>query len=150
MTPDVGSDEPTGRLLEVAVPLRWSDQDRNGHVNNALIVTLLEESRVRWRVAGIAEGGLDASMTALIVVSLTVTFRKPVVYGSGVSIEVGVLTVGGRSVTLSHVGRQSGVVVFEATSVVVITGAYGTRPLTESERNYLAGWLADSSWREKM
>ncbi len=150
MTPDAGSDEPVGRLLKVVVPLRWSDQDRNGHVNNALIVTLLEESRVRWRVAGIAEGGLDASMTALIVASLTVTFRKPVVYGSEVSIDVGVVAVGGRSVTLSHVGRQSGVVVFEATSVVVITGADGTRSITESERSYLTGWLPESSSREKM
>ncbi len=127
------------------MPLRWSDQDRNGHVNNALIVTLLEESRVHWRLAGIAEGGLDASMTALIVASLTVTFRKPVVYGSDVTVEVGVLAIGGRSLTLSHVGRQLGAVVFEATSVVVITGADGTRALSDSERSYLGSWLAESS-----
>lgn len=131
------------RVLDVVVPLRWSDQDRNGHVNNALIVTLLEESRVKWRLAGIAEGGLDASMTALIVASLTVNFRKPVVYGSDVTVEIGIAAIGGRSVTLHHVGRQFDAVVFDATSVVAITGVDGTRPLADSERRYLAGWLAD-------
>ena len=28
--------------------LRWSDEDALGHVNNARIVTLMEEARIRW------------------------------------------------------------------------------------------------------
>jgi acyl-CoA thioester hydrolase len=30
------------------VPVRWSDMDAYGHVNNARVVTLLEEARVIW------------------------------------------------------------------------------------------------------
>lgn len=33
--------------IHVPLELRWSDQDANHHVNNATIVTLLEEVRVR-------------------------------------------------------------------------------------------------------
>lgn len=31
---------------ECDLPVRWSDQDVNGHVNNARVVTLLEELRI--------------------------------------------------------------------------------------------------------
>lgn len=33
--------------IHVPLELRWSDQDANHHVNNATIVTLLEEVRMR-------------------------------------------------------------------------------------------------------
>lgn len=35
-------------VFETTVPLRWSDQDLNRHVNHARIVTLLEEARIPW------------------------------------------------------------------------------------------------------
>lgn len=35
-------------VFETTVPLRWSDQDLNHHVNHARIVTLLEEARIPW------------------------------------------------------------------------------------------------------
>jgi acyl-CoA thioester hydrolase len=37
---------------EYEVPLRWTDMDASGHVNNATFLTLLEEGRDRW-LAGI-------------------------------------------------------------------------------------------------
>lgn len=35
-------------FTDITLALRWSDQDANGHLNNARIVTLMEESRVRF------------------------------------------------------------------------------------------------------
>jgi acyl-CoA thioester hydrolase len=131
------------RTFSLAVPLRWSDQDRNGHVNNARIVTLLEESRVYWRLAGIEEGGLDPSLGALIVVSLTVNYRQPVVLGPEVAIEVGVVSIGTRSLTLRHTGYQSNAIAFDATSVVVFPGPDGPRPIRDDERQWLSTWLAE-------
>lgn len=129
------------RTFRLAVPLRWSDQDRNGHVNNARIVTLLEESRVYWRLAAIEEGGLDPSLGALIVASLTVNYRRPVVLGPEVTVEVGVDSIGTRSLKLRHTGYQSGAVAFDATSVVVFSGAGGPRPIADNERRWLTTWL---------
>ncbi|WP_374700315.1 acyl-CoA thioesterase [Arthrobacter sp. JCM 19049] len=37
---------PTGGT-DIEIQLRWSDEDKLGHVNNARIVTLMEEARVR-------------------------------------------------------------------------------------------------------
>lgn len=33
--------------LEIAVPMRWTDLDAYGHVNNSAMLTLLEEARIR-------------------------------------------------------------------------------------------------------
>lgn len=33
--------------LDITVPMRWSDLDGYGHVNNAAMLTLLEEARIR-------------------------------------------------------------------------------------------------------
>jgi len=131
------------RTFTVDVPLRWSDQDPNGHVNNARIVTLLEESRVYWRMAAIAEGGLDPTLSALILASLTVNYRRPVLLGPAVTIEVGILSIGVRSLSLRHSGYQSGEVAFDASSVVVFSGPGGPRPIDSAERKWLESWLAE-------
>lgn len=127
------------RITSIAVPLRWSDQDPNGHVNNAAIVTLLEEARVRWRLAAIEEGGIDASATAFVVARLELDYRKPVVFGREMTIDVGVGRVGTRSLTLTCAGSQNGILVFEARTVVVVASASGVvRALSDAERVYLS------------
>ncbi len=68
-------------IVSIPISLRWSDQDPNGHVNNAAIVTLLEEARVRWRLAAIAEGGMEASAVAFVVVRLELDYLRSVVFG---------------------------------------------------------------------
>jgi acyl-CoA thioesterase FadM len=48
--------------FEYSPEVRWSDQDMLGHVNNARLITLVEECRVRWmneiRAGHITGGGL--------------------------------------------------------------------------------------------
>ncbi|HEV7195161.1 MAG TPA: acyl-CoA thioesterase [Pedococcus sp.] len=45
---DLGTEQRTeqGRRYRVAVPLRWSDMDAYGHVNNVQFLRLLEDARV--------------------------------------------------------------------------------------------------------
>ena len=42
--PDMNAADHRGvqERFECLMPLRWSDQDLNGHINNARIVTLME------------------------------------------------------------------------------------------------------------
>lgn len=130
------TDHAAPRPFEVALQLRWSDQDLNGHVNNARIVTLMEESRVLWTrslaVNPAAAGGV-------VVASLTVDYRRQVDYGPELTVRVAVERVGTKSFTVRHVGVQSGEVAFEGSSVMVAMEAGGrsSRALTEEERAVL-------------
>src|SRR5699024_10302087 len=64
--------------FELSPEVRWSDQDLLGHVNNARMITLIEECRVRWmheiRAGHITGGGL-------LVARQTIDYLVPVMYG---------------------------------------------------------------------
>ena len=63
------------------VPLRWSDMDSYGHVNNARMVTVLEEARVDWLFA---PGSATAEMAAgSVVADLHVHYRRQLVHSDG-------------------------------------------------------------------
>ena len=40
---------PMPEAFRTSVSPRWADQDLNGHVNHAAVVTLMEEARILWR-----------------------------------------------------------------------------------------------------
>ena len=68
-------------VFETTVPLRWSDQDLNRHVNHARIVTLLEEARIPWLFTpGLptASFGHGAVMT-----DISVQYRGQVMHAPG-------------------------------------------------------------------
>ncbi|MFC4948911.1 acyl-CoA thioesterase [Pseudonocardia sp. GCM10023141] len=58
------------------VPLRWSDQDANRHVNNARVVTLLEEARVGL----LYEARTTDKIGGLFVAGLNVDYRRQLPY----------------------------------------------------------------------
>ena len=73
-----GSERPAYRAL---VPLRWSDMDSYGHVNNARMVTVLEEARVDWLFA---PGSPTAEMAkGSVVADLHVRYRRQLVHADG-------------------------------------------------------------------
>ncbi len=130
----------SGKTVSIPVAVRWSDQDPNGHVNNAQIVTLIEEARVKWRLAAIAEGGLEPNFVALVA-NINLDYRRPVHFGPELVVAVGVRAVGARSYTLHFSAHQSGDQVFEATTVMVAMGADKLpRELHAYERAFLLDW----------
>ncbi|MCW4386189.1 acyl-CoA thioesterase [Salinibacterium sp. SYSU T00001] len=129
-------------VFEIVVPLRWADQDLNGHVNNVRVGTLLEEARVVWRRRAIREHGITSFEPGPLVASATTHYRRPIEYGPELSIRVGIAAIGTKSYTMSYVGVQEGEVVVEATTVMVAMDAGGaSRALTKPEREYLARYL---------
>jgi acyl-CoA thioester hydrolase len=62
------------------VPLRWADQDSYRHLNNASVVTLLEEARVGLFFDAAAADGIDGFAAGLLVVELNVQYRRQVSY----------------------------------------------------------------------
>lgn len=64
------------------VAVRWSDMDVYGHVNNARVVTLLEEARTELLFGEGARRGADSLARGVVVVELAVRYRQPLVYSA--------------------------------------------------------------------
>ena len=64
------------------VAVRWSDMDLYGHVNNARVVTLLEEARTELLFGEGARCGVEGLIQGVVVVKLEVCYRRPLVYSA--------------------------------------------------------------------
>lgn len=116
---------------------RWSDQDLNGHVNHAAVVTLFEEARIQWRAT---TPGTGTAAVPTVVAALELNYRRPVIHGQDLTVELTVSRIGSSSYTLECAATQSGELAVHGRTVLVSvspeTGA--ARPLAEAERRWLA------------
>ena len=131
--------QETGESFELSLQLRWSDMDALGHVNNARIVTLMEEARLRWSRPDAHTGRFEFG---LVVASLQVDYLRPVLYRPEILIRVGAVRIGTKSFTVRHAGYVDGQLVFDGTTVMVPLAEDGvsSRALSKAER----GWLESS------
>ncbi len=136
--------------LEVPVQVRWSDLDAYGHVNNASLLTLLEEARVTAFWAGGPEGSpttavIDAGPGAS---SITVIARQEAEYLGQIPhhrlpirVDTWVGHLGGASMQVCYEVRspdRSQLYARAATIVVMLDAVTGApRRLSDSER---AAW----------
>lgn len=125
---------------ETRVPLRWSDQDINGHVNNATIVTLIEQSRIQWLNKDAADEGLTSFDGPKVVVSLGVEYKNPVSAQDDLHVFISTERIGRTSFTLLYRGLQNGFEAFRARTVLVTLDQQSQkpRPLSTDECAYLA------------
>ena len=77
-------------LFTARIPVRWSDMDELGHVNNAVYQTYFEQARIEllqsWADAGQSwPGAPDAGP---VLVAVEAQFSKPVVYPATVLVHV--------------------------------------------------------------
>lgn len=104
----------------VNIQLRWSDQDVNGHINNARILTLIEEARIRvtrqWTATTPGSSGPKR-----VVRALNTSFEKEVHYGKDTTVWVWIPRIGNSSFVFGHLLTQDGepCVYTEATMVIV-------------------------------
>ncbi|WBL20033.1 acyl-CoA thioesterase [Citricoccus sp. NR2] len=120
------STEAPAEAFTCALAVRWSDQDLNGHVNNARVLTLIEEARVQADIAWSGSG--KAGVGGRVVRSLTVEFDRAVHYGSGVRATVWVGRIGRTSYTICHTLEQQGQRCVYAECVMVNLDAKSGRP----------------------
>ena len=59
-------------------PLRWSDLDVFGHVNNALFLTLYEEARVALFFVGARETGLTSFEEGIVIARHEIDYLRQV------------------------------------------------------------------------
>jgi acyl-CoA thioester hydrolase len=115
MTDDVRIDAFPLRTSNI---LRYSDTDRQGHVNNAVFVTLLESGRVELIYdarAPLAEPG-----TAFVIVRLELDYRGEIHWPGEVETGTRILSVGRSSIRLEQALFQDERCVATSESVIVL------------------------------
>jgi len=142
--------------LPVPVQVRWSDLDAYGHVNNAALLTLLEEARVAAFWAG---GPAGSPATAIIdagpgATSVTVIARQEAEYLAQIPhhrepivVETWVGELGGASMLVCYEVRspdRTELYARAATTVVMLDASTGRpRRLTDAERAAWAPYLEE-------
>ena len=123
-------------------PVRWSDMDTYGHVNNARFLTLYEEARVALMFQGAREQGLSSLEEGVVISRHEVDYLRPVDYQDRVRIELWIEEIRAASFVVSYELFAEDVLASRARSVCVPFDLVNSRPrrLSAAERDFLAPW----------
>jgi acyl-CoA thioester hydrolase len=151
--------------LHVPTPLRWSDLDAYGHVNNARMLSLLEEARIVafWvnddgtaeHAVGASTAVLDASpgaATLTLIARQEVEYLAPIPYQRlPLDIELWIGHMGGASLDVcyevySPPGTEARTLYTRAVTTIVLVDAASERPrrITADERAAWEPYLGES------
>jgi acyl-CoA thioester hydrolase len=131
-------------------PLRWSDLDAYGHVNNARFLTLYEEARVALMFVDAREAGVTSFANGVVIARHEIDYVRPVDYAPKaggapptVRIEMWVEELRPSRFTVAYELYDGDALAGRARSVLVPYDLEGGRPrrLTKEERGFLAGWV---------
>lgn len=154
--------------LHVPIRLRWSDLDAYGHVNNAAMLTLLEESRISvfWsteelKVEGVRDAAAPAadremvaepgSDTLTLIARQEVEYLAPIPYvREPLDVQLWIGRLGGASLDVcyevcSPLGAEPFTLYARASSAIVLVDGESLRPrrITERERAAWSPYLDD-------
>ncbi len=91
----------TPRLIGTTdVPVRWGDMDAFNHVNNAVYMRYLEESRLAWM--GSVPEALDTDQYRALLAACEIQYRLPIEWPATVHIELYCEKIGNSSATLGY------------------------------------------------
>jgi acyl-CoA thioester hydrolase len=110
--------------------VRFRDCDPIGHVNNAVYLTYLEQTRFNhWRASGIASGPDGDGIPSVILARVEIDYRRQVRYGDRLEIRLGVAAIGRTSFTYEYeIVSEDGQVVATARTVLVSFDYAAGRP----------------------
>ncbi|MEU9116087.1 thioesterase family protein [Streptomyces sp. NPDC048483] len=132
-------------------PLRWSDMDAFGHVNNAVFVRYLEEARIDF-MRRLAPGDGSPSFTGGSVVARhEIDYVRQLVHRhSPVDIELWVTKISAASMTIAYEVKDEETLYLRASTVVVPFDFAQERPrrITAEEKAILKEFLDDASRQE--
>ncbi|MEV5842919.1 thioesterase family protein [Streptomyces sp. NPDC051985] len=122
-------------------PLRWSDMDAYGHVNNAVFVRYLEEARIDWLFRPDKEFKQGS-----VVARHEIDYKRQLVHRHHpVDIELWVTEIRAASFTVTYEVKDEDLVYVTASTVVVPFDFETGRPrrITADERDFLAEYRDD-------
>ncbi|RST07882.1 acyl-CoA thioesterase [Streptomyces sp. WAC07149] len=121
-------------------PVRWSDMDANGHVNNAIYSRYLEEARMNAFADLVPDNPQDRLTSNFVVAEQTIKFTRPLVYrAEPVSVVMSVVEIRPVSFKLACEIRDADTVFVTATTHMVAFDSAMGRPrrLSSDERTSL-------------
>lgn len=124
-----------------ACPLRWSDADAYGHVNNAEYFRYMEEARTRMFQEVVSTDEEVRRTNAFVVGRTILEYRAPLHYRpEPVDVRVGVAKAGAATFDLAYEIRDTDRLYIEATTTIVAYNLDAGRPrrLSDLERAFLA------------
>ena len=134
-------------------PLRWSDMDAYGHVNNVVYLRYLEEARIDFlfREAGqqaLGSGDEPPFRGGSVVARHEIDYLSPLFHRhEPVTIETWVTKLNAASATLAYEIKDTARVYVRATTLIVPYDMKEerVRRLTAGERTFLEGFFDDSA-----
>ncbi|WP_370419326.1 acyl-CoA thioesterase [Streptomyces sp. QH1-20] len=128
-------------------PLRWSDMDAFGHVNNAVFVRYLEEARIDFMFRLAPGEGSESFQGGSVVARHEIDYLRPLVHRhEPVTIETWVTKVGAASLTVAYEVKDADQVYVRASTVVVPFDFDRGRPrrITAEEKMFLEEFRDDA------
>jgi len=121
------------------IEVRFGDLDAMGHVNNAMIVTYIEQGRFQWWRSYL--GGRKFQEEGFLLARVEVDYRMPILLGDDVRVELLVSRVGNSSFELTYrVTKGLGGELFEEGKSVQVMLDFATnrpRALSQVTRDWL-------------
>ena len=121
------------------IEVRFSDLDAMGHVNNAVVVSYLEQARFQWWRSFL--GGRKFQEEGFLMARVEVDYRQPILLGDDVRVELHCTRVGNTSFELSyHVTKGLGGELFAEAKTVQVMLDFAThrpKPLAATTRDWL-------------
>lgn len=127
-------------------PLRWSDMDAFGHVNNAVFLRYLEEARIDFMFRLAPGDGSPSFSGGSVVARHEIDYVRPLVHRhSPVTIESWVTKIGAASLTISYEIKDPEQVYVRASTIVVPFNLEAQRPrrITADEKAVLLTYMDD-------
>ncbi|WP_424887443.1 acyl-CoA thioesterase [Streptomyces sp. XH2] len=129
-------------------PLRWSDMDAFGHVNNAVFIRYLEEARIDFMFRLAPGEGSESFQGGSVVARHEIDYLRPLVHRHApVTVETWVTKVGAASLTVAYEVKDEDRVYVRASTVVVPFDFEAGRPrrITDEERMFLEEFRDDAA-----
>ena len=134
--------------VQYATRILFSDLDAQMHVNNIAYARWFQEGRADFDT-GVLKAGLGGSELRLVLAHSELDYFSSLHYPGSVTVTTGVLRVGTASYTLGHAVFRDDTCHALGQSVMVKlggTGGAGGAPLSDREREVLAGLKITGSW----
>ena len=125
------------------IEVRFADLDALGHVNHALFVTYLEHARTQWWSGYLA--GKAFTEEGFVIARVELDFRKPILLGDQVRVDLRCSHVGHTSFSLSYkvMRVRDEVVLAEGQTVQVMMDFATQRP--KPVRTQTQAWLRNQA-----
>ena len=108
--------EQATTIHEKTFAIAWGDMDALGHVNNSRYLDYFQEARIEWL------SDLNIHMnekTGPVVIQVSATFLKPVVYPATVTLRSSIQSIGNSSMLMEHHLYQDETLMSHGTSKIV-------------------------------